>query len=98
MVLAATGDGEDEPPPRMRLSDYSPEVALLSTLNDRIAGVAAAIVAAAGVKPSVPKPMPRPETAVDRRRGEQRVTQHRSLVAALLPSRAPEGGDPGDDV
>lgn len=82
---------EDKHPnakPSRRVSDFTPEVDLLSTLVDRVGELTQAVVAAAGAQPRKVTPVPRPKTAVDRVRARRSLAKHRRLVARVLPHRA----------
>lgn len=67
--------------PTMRLADWSPEVAELRVIADRLATVANAIVGKDMKFPS----LPRPRVAMDRIKYEVAVEKHLYLVARLLP-------------
>lgn len=68
-----------------RVSEWSPLRAELVAIVERLESLQATIIATSGGKPSRPKPRPRPETALDRVRRQQRYAKHRSLVDRLLP-------------
>ncbi len=86
MVARGMVEPEDTKP-RRRMVEYSVEVEMLSTLVDRMAEMIAAVVASRGVKPRHIPPAPRPVTAYERLRKEQRKSTHESLVARLLPNK-----------
>ncbi|WP_306358701.1 MULTISPECIES: hypothetical protein [unclassified Nocardia] len=79
----ADGDRyEPEPPTPVgyTLTNY-----LLLTLIDSVRSVSASVIAAAGVKPPEMRPMPRPQTALDRVREEQRVARLAALIDIFAP-------------
>jgi hypothetical protein len=71
-----------------RISEWSPELEMLTNLYDRAGELIAAVVAAAGAKPPKVRPAARPTTALQRVRRRQHLAAHRSLVARLLPHQA----------
>lgn len=74
--------------PMRRMSEYSVEVEMLSTLVDRMSEMIQALLASRGVKPRRITPAPRPVTAYERIKKDRRKSQHESLVARLLPNKA----------
>lgn len=70
---------------RPRISEWSPVVAELNNVVDRLGELTATLVAVNGGKPPRVRPRPRPYTAIDRVRWQMREQQHASLVARLLP-------------
>jgi hypothetical protein len=70
-------------PPRLR--EFSPEVQVLAEVRDLLATLINVQIARAGKKPSKVKPYPRPVSAVERIRQQQRYQRHKSLVAQLIP-------------
>lgn len=92
---ALTSDDEwaaavvDSPPredlPARRMSEWSPELEMLTNLFDAVRDNTRAVVAAAGGKPSRVLPAPRPVTAIERARRRRRLEKHRSVVARVLP-------------
>lgn len=85
MILA---DPPDKTPPRVRMSEFSPEVERLCDLVDRVTELIQTTVAVAGGRPKNVKPAPRPSTAVERVRKRRRESTHRSVVGRLLPHKA----------
>ncbi len=77
-----------EPRPQRRMSDWTPEVELLSVVVDRLAELSQTVAASRGAKPRQIAPAPRPVTATDRVRERQRLVKHRSIVARVLPHKA----------
>jgi hypothetical protein len=67
---------------------WTPEVAALTLIADRIATVVAAVFKAQGHKgvPD-PKPLPRPRSAMDRVLIEERERAHKALSARVLPHK-----------
>lgn len=76
------------PKARRRMSEWSPETELLSTVVDRLAELIQTVAASHGAKPKQITPAPRPETAGERVRHMERVRKHRSIVARVLPHKA----------
>lgn len=71
------------------MSEFSVEVELLSVIADRLAENTQAIAILAKAKASQPpRPMPRPDTAIQRIRRRRRIAKHESIVARVLPKRA----------
>ncbi|MFC4126438.1 hypothetical protein [Nocardia rhizosphaerae] len=60
---------------------YTLDTYLLLTLIDAVQGVQAAVIAAAGADPPAFDPMPRPETALDLVREENRRQSMERLIA-----------------
>lgn len=74
---------------RPRLSDWTPEVAALGQVVDRLANVFGAIVAGNGQPPPRLPPFPRPEVAADRAVRRRQLDRHQQNVKAMLPDRQP---------
>lgn len=74
--------GQPKSPP---LTEFSPEVEVLTAAVDRLGEVINAVLAAAGGKPKPVRPYPRPVTAVDRRRARERAEVQRDLERQLFP-------------
>jgi hypothetical protein len=84
--LVAQPDG---PPSRPRVSDWSPDVARLTDIFDRLGELLAAVIAtASGGKVKPPPPSPRPSTAVDRLKAQAVKDRHRALVAEVKVAQA----------
>lgn len=79
---------ERKTPPRRRMSEWSPEVELLSIAVDRLSELIQAIAAGHGAKPTRLTPQPRPQTAHEQVKYRERVRKHESLVARVLPHKA----------
>lgn len=84
---------EKKTQPRRRMSEWSPEVELLSTVVDRISELIQAIAAGHGAKPTKIAPQPRPETAHERVQLRERIRKHEALVARVLPHKASQVRD-----
>lgn len=95
-VLTQVDDADDAPssPP---LSQWTPEVALLAAVYDRLGELTNATIAAAGGKPSPVKPSPRPVTAFDRVSKTLRYQKHLTLVQAFPVTPGPPGSDRGEE-
>lgn len=76
---------DKDKPPRRRMSEWSPVVELLSVCADRLAEVVQVVAATKGAKPTGVKPMPRPQTAMDRVRERRRRSKHKNIVSRILP-------------
>jgi hypothetical protein len=73
---------------RPRVSDWSPVVAELANLNDRVGELIMLQIASNGHPPPRLRPRPRPRTALERIRAELLEEQHTKLVDRLLPNRS----------
>lgn len=71
-----------------RVSEFSPDVARLTDIYDRLGELIAAVVLTSGGKIQQPQPSPRPRTAVDRLKDEAHLARHRSLVAEVQAAQA----------
>ncbi|MER7331661.1 MULTISPECIES: hypothetical protein [unclassified Micromonospora] len=82
----------DNPPPEnqpaRRMSEWSPQLEMLTNLYDAVRENTRAVIASAGGKPGKVLPAPRPVTALERARRARRWEKHRSVVARVLPHRA----------
>lgn len=65
---------------RPALRDFTPEVASLYDVVDRLGEVVAAIIASAGGKPPAVTPLPRPRTGIEKARARKARERHLSLV------------------
>jgi hypothetical protein len=75
--------------PKVRMSEYSPELERLTDLLDRLGELISTVAAAGGAKhPPRVKPAPRPVLASARVRARRRVERHHRLVARVLPDTA----------
>lgn len=72
--------------PQMPLTHWTPEVAELRTIAERLATLTSALV---GNRVKFQQ-LPRPEIATDRLKYRQAVAQHQVLVAVLLPPAPPQ--------
>jgi len=72
-------------PPDERMSHWTPELAVLAAMFDRLGTVVAAVIGSAGGKPPDIAPYPRPVTAGQRARERSRRDDHDRLVMRLLP-------------
>jgi hypothetical protein len=70
------------------MTEWTPDVAVLTGIHDRLGEVVGAIIASAGGKPPKLKPSPRPRTAVDRLRQQAAKSRHEALVAEVNAARA----------
>ena len=76
------------------LSEFTPEVAALFTVIDRLGDVCNGLVGLGGKKPRPNRPVPRPKSAIERVAAENRRKAHQSLVNRVLPGRAPQAALP----
>lgn len=75
---------QELPPSRgPRLSEWTPDVARLTDIYDRLGEVVGAVIAAAGGKPPKLPPAARPRTELDRLEARARRARHVSLVAEV---------------
>jgi len=70
------------------LAEYTPEVAALYSVIDRLGDVCAGLVGLGGKKPNKVRPVPRPKSAFERIAIENRRNAHKSLAARVLPPPA----------
>lgn len=95
MAARKAEGGDDEKDRGPALTTWTPEVAVLTRVVDELKNVRYAVIAAqAGKKAGdPPKPEPRPTTAITKaiKRAEhaRRKAAHESLVARVLPHKAP---------
>lgn len=78
----------ERPPQPPRLTDWTPEVAALTDLRDRVVELIGVTVRAANGKPGPFRPAPRPVTAIDRARAQARNRRHQDLVAEVKAAQA----------
>jgi hypothetical protein len=76
----------DDMPSGPRVSQWSPEADLLAVVADRLAELAATVVASVGGAPGTLRPLARPRTAGDRLRARRRRERHEVLVQRVLRS------------
>ncbi len=87
MLLQVHADAETRPyaPP---MSEWSTTNGLLATLIDEVRGLRYITLAVnSSQKPKPPMPYPRPQTAMDKVRRQEREAKHRSLVNRVLPHK-----------
>lgn len=68
-----------------RLSEWSPEVAMMANAFDRLGNLMAVMIAVAGGKPPTITPHPRPITASQRLERQRQDADHDALVRRLTP-------------
>lgn len=85
-VLAA--HQENTGPGRPPLTDFTPEVAMLANVFDRMGEMVAWLTVLAGQKAANPQPAPRPVTGVDRARRRLEDAQHQALVDEVAQAQA----------
>lgn len=73
--------------PAPSMTEWSPMMALLAVIADRLAVLINVQVARGGGKPGPVHPYPRPVTAAQRVREQRRLERHNRLVSLLLPGR-----------
>lgn len=83
--------------PTRRMSDWSPQVELLTAILNRLGEVAQAIAALGGAKPKKVPSAPYPVTALDRVRSRKRFQRHHALSARILrrPQQQQDGPPSG---
>ncbi|HEX8632244.1 MAG TPA: hypothetical protein VF755_29145 [Catenuloplanes sp.] len=82
-------------PGRVPMSEFSPELEMLTNVFDRLGELIQAVTAAAGGKPPKVRPHPRPRTAMDRVRQRRSMAKHRTVVARMLPAGVQPPPAPG---
>lgn len=88
MMLEAA-EGMEQKPYAPPMSQWSLTAGLLATLIDEVRGLRFITQAVnSKQKPRPPMPYPRPQTAMDRVRRQEREARHRSLVARVLPHKS----------
>lgn len=75
--VASLSDG---PPRGPKVSEWTPDVAMLTNIYDRLGELIGAVIAGAGGKPPQNRPLPRPKTEVDRFKERAARARHQSLV------------------
>lgn len=85
-VLAAN-NGELPKPGPPPLTEYTPEVARLDSVLDRLGEVVGAVIGGAGGKPPRIKPAPRPVTALERVRERVAEAKHNAVVELVNERR-----------
>ncbi len=78
-----SGQGEasgDYHPP---LSEWTPELAALTEISDKLSAIQQTQIGVAGGKAKSPKPSPRPETALDRAK-ERRVHEAQQRILSIF--------------
>jgi hypothetical protein len=79
----AASEGGEKFAPGSPIHTWSPEVAILAVVVDKLS----VLVEAQKQKPGQVMPYPRPKTAMDRVKHRRREQQHRSLVAQMVPGQ-----------
>ncbi|MGK5677524.1 hypothetical protein [Actinoplanes sp. URMC 104] len=92
-VLLDQDDGSEKKPVR-RLSEFTPEVELLSTLADRVGDLIQVTVASSGGKARKVTPQPRPVGAIEKVRLRRRAKRHDWTVARVYGRIGPETRPP----
>jgi len=87
-LAEALVDKDDLVPVGPRVSEFTPEVEMLTAIFDRLGELGQIFAASRGGKAGRVQPAPRPRTARDRVARRRREKKHRSLVARLLPHKA----------
>lgn len=77
-----------------RISDYSPEVEMLTLIADRLAENTQVLLASRGGKPRKLPPLPRPVTAVEKARTRRRQAKHEWTVARVHGRIGPGSAPP----
>jgi hypothetical protein len=95
-LAAAIIDADDGKPkkPVRRISDYSPEVEMLTLIADRVAENTQVLVASRGGKPRKLPHLPRPVTAVEKVRAKRRQKKHEWTVARVYGRIGPGSPPP----
>lgn len=76
-------------PRNPRLSEWTPEVAALTDIKDRLAELIVTMIRLTpGARAADPRPSPRPTTAIDKKREEARLQRHLSLVEEVQAAQA----------
>lgn len=88
--LARQPEPKQDNQSRRRMSDWSPDVELLTSILNRLGELVQAVAVLGGAKPRKVPPAPHPVTAMDRARNRRRFEKHRSLAARVLSGRRPE--------
>lgn len=79
---------ESSAPRNPRLSDWTPDVATLTEIKDRLTELIAVTLQAAGGKAPQVHPSLRPLTAADKLRAAKRMERHNSLVQEVQEAQA----------
>lgn len=74
-------------PYRPQVQEFTPEMAALYDIADRLGEVMAAVLVAGDRKAPKIRPMPRPVTAVERARARKETERHLSLVDEVLEAQ-----------
>lgn len=75
--------------PSVTLAEFTPEVAALYDVIDRLGDVVSGLVGLGGKKPRPPKRVPRPKSAIERMALENRRQAHKALATRVLPGAQP---------
>lgn len=84
-VLAGRTTDDLRGPGSIPLSEFTPEVAALFDVIDRLGDVCNGLVGLMGKKPRPVRPVPRPKTAFDRIALENRRRAHKALWERVRP-------------
>jgi len=86
LAMARHTQAEDETEHAPPMHTWSPEMAMLAKIIDKLSGIQHAVIAVnSKTPPSSPKPYPMPKTAMDRAHRITREERHLDLVAKVLP-------------
>lgn len=75
--------GEYHPP----LSIWTPELAMLADISDKLSAIQATQVGVAGGKSKNPKPTPRPETAIERAKQRRSQAVQENIIDVFSPKK-----------
>ena len=78
----------EQPSRGPRMSEWTPDVARLTDIYDRLGELVAAVIATAGGKPPKLVPSRRPRTELDRLRDRSAQARHAGLVAEVKAAQA----------
>lgn len=81
-ILDAEDPSAEWSPP---LSEFGLAESYLAAISEKIDGLTAAVIAAAGGKPEKPAPAPRPRTALDVARERRSQQAQREVIALFAP-------------
>lgn len=86
MIAGRTTDDLQQPDqPQASLSEFTPELAALYDVIDRLGDVCSGLVGLGGGSPSRPRPVPRPKSAFQRIAIENRRAYHSALWERIKP-------------
>ena len=84
-TVYAESDTRQAGKPVRRMSEYSALVESMDNIYDRLGELIGVTIASRGARPGRIPPAPRPVTAMDRVRAEQRGAKHREIVRRVKP-------------